>query len=88
MSDQKQTPLPNAKPKVVGNITFRAYRIGVGQIQWISDDDRCRAWWALVGIGRNNVYRAAVDDVELDARFRSLETAMKAAVRKASRTAA
>lgn len=71
-----------AKPKIVGGVTFRCYRVGINQYHWKSDDDRivCGTSYSMA------TYWGTVDGQSLDKKFRRIDTAMKAAVVKAKAT--
>lgn len=77
----------SAKPRTVEGVVFRCYRTGMLKTAWRSDDGRLEA-------GDNyhsTTYYAAVDGAGIGAtptslrckRFRSLENAMRAAVKAA-----
>lgn len=71
-----------ARPCVVDGVTFHCYRTGILRYQWRSEDGRC-------AVGRNyerSTHYAAVDGTSLKPNFRSIETAMHAAVKRAKET--
>lgn len=67
-------PLSGA-PSVVDDVTFRPYRMGVGQYVHCDDGFRISVWrW-------RSTYQASVDGVNLGKRFRSEINAARAAVK-------
>jgi hypothetical protein len=70
----------SAKPKIIDGVTFRCFSVGVLRYEWRSDDGRLAAY-ASYNLA---TYRATVDGLGVgDKKFRTLENAMKAAVKQA-----
>lgn len=76
-TDQSKAP-----PKIIDGVTFTCWRTFDGYIsryKWRSDDGRCVAWSPT----HADTHRAAVDGGAIGKKFRSLENAMRAAVKAA-----
>lgn len=78
MSRFYETPKPTgAAPRTVDGVTFRCFSVGVMLTEWRSEDGRLAA-----GSSHNHTHNwARVDGTLLPTKFRSLENAMRAAVK-------
>ena len=71
----KQT---GAKPRLIDGDTFRCYVTGITQTEWRNNDGRI----VVFRNANRTTYAAAVDNVLLRPRFRSLHSAMRAGVKE------
>jgi hypothetical protein len=77
MSEPFKETRTGARPRIVDGVTFCCWRVGILRCVWRSEDGRLSC---AQDYGRAS-YRAAVAGVGIDKRFRSLEAAMRGAIK-------
>lgn len=70
--------ITGALPKTVEGVKFHCYRLGPFQHEWRSEDGRCAAGYRGSTL---STFWASIDGKRLMTRFRSIQNAMRAAVK-------